>query len=573
VGTKGQTRRASRGKARAETRGERNIGWIEKFCRVPEGSEIGKPIKLRPWQKRDLKKIYDNPHGTRRAIISFGKKNGKTSLAACLLLLHLCGPEAVPNSQLPSTAQSREQAAVLFNLAAKMVRLSPELSAVVIVRDTLKQLYCEELGTLYRALSADATTAHGQSPIFAVHDELGQVRGPVSELFNAIENAMGAHERPMSIIISTQAPTDGDLLSILIDDALSGADPTAVLSLYTADPQIDPFSDKAIRQANPAFGDFLNATEVRKQADDAKRMPSQEPLYRNYTLNQRVEASSPFVSRAVWESCIGEVVEDLDGLPVFAGLDLSEVNDLTALVLMTPVDDRWHVKPVFWLPQDGLRERARKDRVPYDVWANEGHLSTTPGKAVQYEYIAEYIARLFQRCDVQSIAFDRWNWRHLKPWLEKAGLGEVEIERFVEFGQGYQSMSPALRSLEAALLSGRIVHDDHPVLKMCAANAVVQMDPAGSRKLSKAKSRGRIDGMVCLAMAMSVASTYELQQSVYDVLAASDAPAVKPDAAVEPAAFGDEEMSIMRDPMHPRWQEMMNRYNQWLALRDRGDDD
>ncbi|TIX56163.1 MAG: terminase, partial [Mesorhizobium sp.] len=246
------------------TRAERNIEWIEYWCRVPEGKDLGQPIRLREWQKDDLRKIYDNPAGTRLAIISFGKKNGKTSLAGCLLLLHLCGPEAIPNTQLPSTAQSKEQAAVLFNLAAKMVRLNPDLDRAIIIRDTIKQLFCPGLGTLYKALSADASTAHGQSPIFAVHDELGQVRGPVSELYNAIENAMGAHDAPMSVIISTQAPNDGDLLSILIDDALAEHDPHTVISLYTAGMSVDPFSDEALKQANPAFDDFLNASEIRK---------------------------------------------------------------------------------------------------------------------------------------------------------------------------------------------------------------------------------------------------------------------------------------------------------------------
>ena len=305
------------------TRGERNIFWIETYCRIPEGKDVGKPVVLRDWQKHEICKIYDNPHGTRLAILSFGKKNAKTTIAAFLLLLHLCGPEAVPNSQLPSTAQSREQAAVLFNLAAKIVRLSRDLDEVVTIRDTLKELHCLELGTRYRALSAEDATAHGQSPIFAIHDELGQVRGPVSKLYNAIENAMGAHEAPMSIIISTQAPTDADLLSVLIDNALDDADPTTVLSLYTADPLLDPFSDEALRQANPAAGDFLSIKELRRQAENARRMPSQEALYRNYTLNQRVDVSSPFVSRATWKACGGAVVPDFAGLPVFAGLDLS----------------------------------------------------------------------------------------------------------------------------------------------------------------------------------------------------------------------------------------------------------
>lgn len=469
---------------------------------------MGKPVRLREWQRDDLRKIYDNPAGTRTAILSFAKKNAKTSLAAMLLLLHLAGPEAIPNTQIPSTAQSRDQAAVLFSLAAKMVRLSPTLSPFLVIRDTAKQIFCPEMGTLYKALSAEASTAHGGSPVFAVHDELGQVKGPVSELYNAVENAMGAHEAPMSIIISTQAPTDADLLSVLIDDALAGNDPRVVISLYTAPLDMDPFSEAAIRAANPAFGDFLNATEILDQAEKARRMPSQEALYRNYTLNQRVEVNAPFISRGVWLAG-ARPVQEFDGLPVYGGLDLSECNDLTALVLMAPVEGEWHVKPTFWLPGEGLRDRSMKDRVPYDQWAKEGFLETTPGRSIEYEFVAEHLRGLFDRYDIRAVAFDRWGWRHLKPWLERAGFSEEEIGRFVEFGQGFQSMSPALRDLEGALLNGKIVHDGHPVLTMCAANAVVQADPAGNRKLTKAKSRGRIDGMISLTMAMSVAATHE----------------------------------------------------------------
>src|SRR5690606_22045729 len=181
---------------------------------------------------------------TRRAIVSFGRKNGKTALAAFLLLLHLCGPEARENSQLYSAAQSREQAAILFSLAAKIVRMSPDLSQYVIVRDTAKQLACPELGTLYRALSAEASTAYGLSPVFVVHDELGQVRGPRSELYEALETASGAQESPLSVVISTQAPTDADLLSVLIDDARAGADPETKLFLYAAGDDLDPFVEE-----------------------------------------------------------------------------------------------------------------------------------------------------------------------------------------------------------------------------------------------------------------------------------------------------------------------------------------
>lgn len=489
----------------ANWRSARNIEWIQTYCVIPEGKDVGKPVILRPWQQDEIRKIYDNPYGTRMAVVSFGKKNAKTTLSAFLLLLHLSGPEAIKNSQLVSTAQSRDQAAVLFELAAKIVRMSAILSGLIDARYTQKQLYDKEFGTLYRALSADASTAHGQSPIFAVHDELGQVKGPRSELFTAIENAMGAHEQPMSIVISTQAPTDADLLSVLIDDALEGHDPRTVVSLYTAPMDIDPFSDEALQLANPAFGDFLNAVEVRKQASDAKRMPALEALFRNYTLNQRVEASAPFVTQSVW-SANGSAPEI--GEIVYGGLDLSESNDLTALVLASPAQGRLGIFPTFWLPEEGLAERARKDRVPYDTWAKSGHITTTPGRSIEYESVALYLANLFETKDVRKIAFDRWNMKHLRPWLIRAGMSESLIDdRFVEFGQGFQSMTPALRTLESLLLSEKLMHGNHPVLKMCAANAVVKTDEVGNRKLDKKRSRGRIDGMV--ALAMSVAMAYE----------------------------------------------------------------
>jgi phage terminase large subunit-like protein len=487
------------------------IGWIGDFLRVPEGKDIGQQVKLRPWQEAAMRQIYDNPAGTRRAILSFGRKNGKTAFAAFLLLLHLCGPRAKPNSQLYSAAQSRDQAAVLFALAAKMVRMSPKLSKVVKVIDSQKRLTCERLGTSYRALSADAATAYGLSPIFIVHDELGQVKGPRSELYEALETAVSAQENPLSIVISTQAPTDADLLSKLIDDALTGADPRTVISLYKAPDDIDPFGEEAIQAANPAYGDFQNAIEVRAMAQDARRLPSREPEYRNLVLNQRVDMSAPFVAATVWKECGGEVIESFEGLPVYGGLDLSEVADLTALVLVARKDDVWHVKPTFWIPGSNIHEKSRSDRVPYDLWARNGFIEATPGPTIDYEYVAERIFDLGEELDIRKIAFDAWNWRHLKPWLARVGFSDTQLEGdyaiFEQMRQGFQTMSPALRDLEQALRNGNIAHGMHPVLTMCAANATVDVDPAGNRKFSKIKSHGRIDGMQALAMALSVAGT------------------------------------------------------------------
>jgi phage terminase large subunit-like protein len=494
-------------------RSARNIAWIERYCRVPEGKLVGKPMRLTAKQKRWMRQIYDTP--TRLFILSMGRKNAKTTLAAMLLLLHLCGLEAKANSQLFSSAQSRDQAALLFNLAAKMVRMSPELVSVIIVRETAKQLICKQLGTVYRALSAEASTSHGLSPAFVVHDELGQVRGPRSEQYEALETASAAQAEPLSIIISTQAPNDGDLLSLLIDDARTGADPRIKLALYTAPTDderiqqgkqpLDPFGKEAIRLANPHFDEFMNQAEVMRQAADAKRMPTREASYRNLILNQRVETNSPFIARTVWLEN-GQQPHELQG-DIYGGLDLSSVSDLTALVLINRRAEGVDVHPTFWVPGEGLSEKARNDRVPYDVWAEQDHLLTTPGKSIEYEFIAEHLRGVFDACNVKAIAFDRYNWKFLKPWLERVGFTQAELERFVEFGQGFVSMSPAIRELESLLLANKLRHGNHPVLTMCAANAIVMKDPAENRKFVKGRTTGRIDGMVALAMAVGVMGT------------------------------------------------------------------
>lgn len=461
---------------------------------------VGQRVKLTKHQRKWLKLIYDSP--TRTFILSMARKNAKTALSAFIVLLHLCGPEARANSQIYSAAQSRDQAAILFELAAKVVRMSPDLSQYVNIRDTAKELLCGDLGTFYKALSADATTKFGLSPALMIHDELGQVVGPRSQLYEALETASAAQEDPLSIIISTQAPTDADLLSLLIDDAKTGADPRNKVELCTAPMDLDPFSEEAIRAANPHFDDFMNKAEVLRQAADAKRLPSREPAYRNLILNQRVEARSPFISRSIWQEN-GAEPDCMEGKAVYGGLDLSSVSDLTALVMVSEDGD---VDSTFWLPEEGLAEKSRNDRVPYDQWARDGYLQTCPGRAIEYEFIAHHLRDLFDRYDVQVLNFDRYNMRFLKPWLERAGFSEQELDRFKEFGQGFVSMSPALRELESRLLMRKLRHGMHPVLTMCAANAVAVSDPAGGRKFTKSKTTGRIDGMVALAMAVAAAS-------------------------------------------------------------------
>jgi len=494
------------------SRAQRNIQWIEKFCRVPEGKDIGKPVKLRLWQRRIVRGIYDEEDLSRSVIIPLGRKNGKTTLAACLTLLHTAGPEAIPNSQIYSTAQSKDQAALLYELCAKMVRMSAILYENILLRDTMKELFCPGLNTTYDALSAEPRTAFGRSTAFVIHDELGQVRGPRYPLYDSIETSMGAHIQPISIVISTQAATDADLLSLLIDDAKRGIDKTIKVYEWTAPLDDPPFAIKTIKKANPAFGDFLSKKEVMRTAMKAKRNPADEASYRNLILNQRVNVHQPYVTHELWKGNGRKPMKDFAGKRVFAGLDLSESRDLTALVLVVEEKDEFHVDARFWLPANALADRAMHDRQPYDLWHQQGYLMTCPGNTVDYAYVADYMRQLFDRLDIVKVGFDRYNWKHFKRWLEYAGFSEKEIEdHFEEVSQNYAAMSPSLRDMDEILYNHKMRHGNHPVLGMCAMNSVIQEDPQGNRKLTKMSQTARIDGMVALVMATAMAGTYKAE--------------------------------------------------------------
>lgn len=487
------------------TRAEKVIRFIEKFCVTPEGADVGKPLRLADFQKQFIRDIYDNPAGTRRAYLSIARKNGKSGLIAGLLLAHLVGPEARQNSQIVSGALSRDQAALVFNLASKMVMQSPALSEIVRIIPSGKRLIGLPLNVEYKALAADGKTAHGLSPVLAILDEIGQVRGPQSDFIDAITTSQGAHAEPLLIAISTQAASDADLLSIWLDDAARSNDPRIVSHLYAAPEGCDLLDKAAWSAANPALGLFRSEDDLREQMTQAQRMPSMENTARNLLLNQRVSTESPFISPDVWKSCGGEVLPNLGEQPVYAGLDLSMRTDLTALVLICRIDGVWHVRPYFWTPEQGLIDRAKRDRAPYDVWHRQGFLRTTPGATVDYGHVAAEMAEILADMDIQAIAFDRWRIDVFKRELDRLGI-ELPL---MPFGQGFKDMAPALDHLEAELLNGRVAHGNHPVLGMCAANAITTKDPAGSRKLDKSRATGRIDGLQAMAMAFGVAQTTE----------------------------------------------------------------
>jgi phage terminase large subunit-like protein len=343
------------------TRGEKVCAFIERYVKIPEGSLVGQPIKLAEFQRKFILDIYDNPAGTRRAYLAIARKNGKTATIACLVLAHLVGPEAVLNSQLVSGARSRDQAALVFNLAAKMVQLSPELSKLVRIVPSGKRLIGLPMNTEYKALAAEGTTAHGLSPVLAILDEVGQVKGPQDAFIDAITTAQGAHDKPLLIAISTQAPTDADLFSIWLDDAERSEDPSIVSHVYTAPEDCALDDEKAWKAANPALGLFRSRRDVEEQAAQAVRMPSAENTFRVLTLNQRVNMVAAFVSASVWKAGNGE--PGFDGV-VYGGLDLSATTDLTALVLTCREDGLAARRPYFWMPLDSVQEGTRRDKAP-----------------------------------------------------------------------------------------------------------------------------------------------------------------------------------------------------------------
>ncbi|AKQ56407.1 terminase [Bordetella hinzii] len=492
------------------TRAEKIIRFVESYCRVPEGALVGQPLRLANFQKDFIRDTYDNPAGTRRAILSIARKNGKTGLIAGLLLAHLVGPEARQNSQIVSGAMSRDQASLVFNLAAKMVQQSPRLVDLVRIIPSGKRLIGLPLNVEYRALAADGRTAHGLSPVLAILDEIGQVRGPQSDFVDAITTSQGAHEAPLLIAISTQAASDADLLSTWIDDAKTSNDPRTVCRVYEAPKDCELLDEAAWRAANPALGTFRSLADLREQMQQAARMPSMANTARNLLLNQRVSLNSPFISPDVWKANSADPVA-FDG-PVFAGLDLSARTDLTALVLIGQVDGVWCVQPHFWTPKQGLQDRERRDRAPYLTWAQQGFLRVCDSAAIDYEQVASDMASILSDVDIQAVAFDRWRMDVLKRELDRLGLDFP----LVEWGQGFKDMSPALDALEAALLNEEVAHGNHPVLTWCAANATTTKDPAGNRKLDKSRQTGRIDGIQALAMAFGVATRTEQTQGVPD---------------------------------------------------------
>ena len=497
-----------------ERRAARVIQFIETLT-VPSGAGSGHPFALMDWQKDFIRDIYephvDNKRVVRRAILSIGRKNGKTALIAALALAHLAGPEKITNGEIYSAANDRDQAAIVFKFAAQMVRLDPELGEKIQVIHSTKTMIGRRTGSTYRAVSREAGTKHGFSPSVVIYDELAQAKSRI--LYDVLDTSFGARAEPLFIAISTQSNDPEHILSKLIDDGLSGADPSIICHLYAADEDCDLEDEEQWAKANPALGVFRDREDLAAAMRKALRMPADEPKVRNLFLNQRVAQTAPLISRAEWLGCAGDATI-ADREDVYLALDLSSVNDLTALVMVT-VKEPVLVQPFFWKPRDSIIEQSKRDfgagSYRYMDWADDGWLMLSPGKTIDHQVIAMFIAELYQRYRIKGLAYDRYHMKYLRSEFDRIGFATYEDEekrgsglRLVAWGQGSVSMGPAINAFEQAVLDGKLVHPNSPVLNWNVSNAVSTMDAAGNRRIDKDKARFRIDGAVALAMALGL---------------------------------------------------------------------
>ncbi|TPW32741.1 terminase large subunit [Pararhizobium mangrovi] len=495
-------------------------GRVIAFCEdlpITAGKLAGTKMLLREWQRAFIRAVYaENAEGVRpvrTAVLSMARKNGKTQLAAALALCHLLGPESEPRGEVYSAALTRYQAAKLYKEMAAILQAHEELDDrcnIVRFEKQIEVLFGPGSGSVYAALSADAESKMGLSPSFVVYDELGSA--PNRNLFDALDTATGARAEPLMMCISTQAAADHHIFSELVDYGTrvnSGDldDPSFHLTLYAAPQDADPWDADTWALANPAIGDFRSREDVQRQASQARLVPSKESAFRNLILNQRVSATARFIHKAEWDRCADAVDRRaLAGCECYGGLDLGATRDLTAFVLVFPGEGGiFDVVPHFFMPESNIAERSNEDRVPYDLWAKQGHITLIPGATIDPGFVADVLANAAQEFDLKTLAYDRWRIEDLRRELGLIGAS-LPLE---PFGQGFKEMSPAVDVLERCVAEKLIRHGGNPVLNMCAANAVVTRDPAGGRKLDKSKATGRIDGLVALTMALSVSSRYE----------------------------------------------------------------
>jgi phage terminase large subunit-like protein len=494
-------------KKRGLSRVERVIAFLE-FTPITKGILAGRQMRLLPGQRKFIQAVYgrvskDGRRKIRIAIKSEPRGNGKTGLLAGLALCHLLGPEAEVRGECYSAAYNKLQAALIFSEMKAIIEAVPEFECRCNLQrygKIIEVMDGDGIGSVYESLSADDKRAHGLSPSLWIYDEYAQ--SPNSDLLDSLRTSMGKRSEGLGVVISTQAANDLHPLSQMIDDAALGLDPAVYLQLATAPIDADIFDEKTWLACNEALGKFLDLNEFRSQAKQAKRLPNFRAKFQNLRLNQRIDAHTQFISDPDWMQCADAIdVKELAGQPCYAGLDLSQTTDMSALTLYWPHNGA--VLPYFWLPEEGLLDRDRKEGGHYRSWRDRGLLEVSPGRAINFRFIIKRLAEIRAEYDLRAVAYDRFGIKVFKAQCEEMS---VQLP-LVEMGQGFISMSPAVQALEAAVLDRRIHHAGHPILRWQASNVAIEMDPSGNRKPSKKRAIGHIDGVVSLMMAIAAAGT------------------------------------------------------------------
>lgn len=499
------------------------VAFIENLCHT-KGTWAGKPFELINWQEQIIRDLFGTlkPNGYRQfntAYIEIPKKQGKSELAAAVALLLTCG-DGEERAEVYGCAADRQQAAIVFDVAADMVRMCPALSKRVKILASQKRLIYTPTNSFYQVLSAEAYSKHGFNIHGVVFDELHTQ--PNRKLFDVMTKGSGdARMQPLYFLITTAGT---DTHSICYEthqkakDIIEGRkiDPTFYPVIYGADESDDWTDPKVWKKANPSLDITVGIDKVKAACESAKQNPGEENAFRQLRLNQWVKQAVRWMPMEKWDNCAFAVDEDeLEGRVCYGGLDLSSTTDITAFVLVFPPldeDDKYIILPYFWIPEDNLTLRVNRDHVPYDVWERQGYLQTTEGNVVHYGFIEQFIERLGERFNIREIAFDRWGAVQMVQNLEGMGF------TVVPFGQGFKDMSPPTKELMKLVLEQKIAHGGHPVLRWNMDNIYIRTDPAGNIKADKEKSTEKIDGAVATIMALdrAIRCGNDHGASVYD---------------------------------------------------------
>ncbi|MCW6106305.1 MULTISPECIES: terminase large subunit [Clostridium] len=473
-----------------------------------KGRWRGVSFELLPWQDKIIRDIYGNikPNGYRQyntAYIEIPKKNGKSELAAAVALYMTCGDNEW-GAEVYGCASDRQQASIVFDVAVEMVEQCPALKKRIKPIMSVKRLVYKPTNSFYQVLSAEAYTKHGLNVHSVIFDELHAQ--PNRELFDVMTKGSGdARTQPLFFLITT-AGTDRN--SICFEqhqkamDIIEGRkiDSTFYPVIYGIKDEEDWALEENWYKANPSLGHTIDIEKVRNAFNSAKENPAEENIFRQLRLNQWVKQSTRWMPMDKWDECDFNIdIDLLKGRECYGGLDLSSTTDITAFVLVFPPrndTEKYIVLPFFWIPEDNLKLRVRRDHVPYDVWEKQGFIKTTEGNVVHYGFIETFIEELGTKYNIKEIAFDRWGAVQMVQNLEGMGF------TVVPFGQGYKDMSPPSKELMKLTLEERIAHGGNPVLRWMMDNIFIKQDPAGNIKPDKEKSTEKIDGAVALIMAL-----------------------------------------------------------------------